>query len=144
MTNRLEHRATSRFHWTVWFSRSVLAMFAGLTGLQVQAEVIISDIRMFEVDQQTEYTKDGKPITAKFFQQVGTGKSAAFKVGPDVDPAMTSGTLRSIDLLTELQGPVTSLHPAHDLSPTCFCDRWHPHQRRSGTELTELDGGRRH
>lgn len=88
------------------------ALAFSLLGLMsVHAQVVINDIRVFQTDQSTVFLKNNQPTTQLVFEQVGTGKPAAFTVLGPVEESFTAGTLSSINLLTEVLGPVTSVDP---------------------------------
>lgn len=88
------------------------ALACSIFGLMsAHAQVVINDIRVFDTDQNTLYLKNNQPTTQLVFEQVGTGKAALFTVMGPVEESFTAGTLASINLLTEVIGPVTSVDP---------------------------------
>lgn len=75
------------------------------------AQVVINDVRVFQISENTQFFKNNSPTTQLVFEQVGTGKAAQFTVFGPVEEGFTAGTLASINLLTEVIGPVTSVDP---------------------------------
>lgn len=67
--------------------------------------------RRFFLSEETVITQRGEPVDAEVLIQVGTGRRARFLVADDVDDAITSGTLTSIEFGAQMEGPVTSVAP---------------------------------
>lgn len=72
--------------------------------------IIINDIRNFSTNQATVYKEDGE-IISQTRGQGGTGFKTRYRIGSDVTPDITGGTITEIDLINTHKGPVTSLDP---------------------------------
>ncbi len=70
----------------------------------------INNIRNFDIDQNTVIKEDGVEIP-EIRGQGGTGFKIRYRVGGDVNPDVTNGTLEEIDLINTHKGPITSLDP---------------------------------
>lgn len=72
--------------------------------------ITINDIRNFQIDQNTIVREDGVVVPA-VRGQGGTGFKVRYRIGNDVNPSITNGTLDQVDLINTHKGPVTSLDP---------------------------------
>ncbi|WP_223786692.1 DUF5666 domain-containing protein [Marinicella meishanensis] len=72
--------------------------------------ITINDIRNFQIDQNTIIREDGVVVSAARGQG-GTGFKVRYRIGDDVNPSITNGTIDEIDLINTHKGPVTSLDP---------------------------------
>ncbi|TDR23579.1 DUF5666 domain-containing protein [Marinicella litoralis] len=70
----------------------------------------INHIRNFSTDQNTLIKEDGV-INPVIEGQGGTGFKVRYRVGNDVTPDVTGGTLTEIDFINTHKGPITSLDP---------------------------------
>jgi hypothetical protein len=83
----------------------------------VTSEIIGSGIfdvnrtRTFSMDDSTLIYLDGNLINDTTFEIIGSGYKTAFTVLEDVNGSIDSGTVNALELITNLQGPVTSVSP---------------------------------
>ena len=95
----------------------IVTLDAKQTGLPETKEIIGSGIisvnstRNFSTDSNTLYYLDEQAIDFITFEIIGSGFKSAFTVLDDVSSSLESGTVNAIELITNLQGPVTSVSP---------------------------------
>lgn len=73
--------------------------------------ISVNSTRSFSTDSNTLYYLDDQPIDYITFEIIGSGFKSAFTVLDDVGSNVETGTLNAVELITNLQGPVTSVSP---------------------------------
>ncbi len=100
----------------------ILLLLALLVSIDMPAQVItVNGIRAFEIDSNTTIKIDGVLQTTVPIDIIGSGGyKIRFKVGNDVNPTISQGTLTEINLISDIKGPVTNTHPLQILDQTVF------------------------
>ena len=111
----------SKINRTAPFVFIILSLFSCLSSAKEQApevkEIIGSGI--FSVNETRDFTitndsiiyLDGVEIDYGLFEIIGSGFKSAFTLKDDVTNNVDSGSINAIELVTNIQGPVTSLTP---------------------------------
>jgi len=71
----------------------------------------VNNTRTFSMDSNTLIYLDGSLIDNTIFEIIGSGFKTAFTVLDDVNGNVNSGTVNALELITNIQGPVTSVTP---------------------------------
>lgn len=71
----------------------------------------VNSTRAFTVDSDTLLYKDKSQIDYETFEIIGSGYKTSFTVIDDVNTEVDSGTVNSLELITDLSGPITSVSP---------------------------------
>jgi len=71
----------------------------------------VNSTRSFSTDSQTLYYLDDQSIDYTTFEIIGSGFKSALTLLEDVNTNVESGTINAIELIINLQGPVTSVSP---------------------------------
>jgi len=71
----------------------------------------VNHSRTFSMDSNTLIYLDGSLIDRTTFEIIGSGFKTAFTVLDDVNANVNSGTVNALELITNIQGPVTSVSP---------------------------------
>ena len=93
-----------------------------LLALAVNAQnITVNKIRNFTVNESTIIRKDGVIINPVLNEIIGIGGyKMRFRVGENVNPTISLGTLLELDLITDIAGPITSLAPLSILEQKVF------------------------
>ena len=92
------------------FSPSGLLLM-GLTTTALYAQQIeLNDSRRYNFDENTQITRNGKPIGGDIMIQIGTGYQTKIQIGTGTQ-GLEQGTVAVIDFDDRLVGPVTSVDP---------------------------------
>jgi len=71
----------------------------------------VNKTRSFMMDENSTIYLDKDIIDNEMFEIIGSGFKSTFTVNTDVDTNVESGTINSLELTTNLKGPITSLNP---------------------------------
>ncbi|MGD8557808.1 MAG: DUF5666 domain-containing protein, partial [Chromatiales bacterium] len=83
----------------------------GVGTITAFGSVVINDTRKFEFDDNTQFFRDGEPVTEDSFMQNGVGMVSRVEIGDDVSDDFTSGTAVTVTADNALKGPVTGTAP---------------------------------
>ncbi len=95
----------------------IFKTFAGLLIVilsnNIYSQVLtVNGVREFTVDTNTIIRKDGIVVSQQKRDIIGTGGfKIRFRVANDVNTNISKGTFTEIDLISDIKGPVTALHP---------------------------------
>lgn len=103
-------------------NKSIYTILLILFALVVNAQNIsVNSIRNFTIDNNTVIRNDGVVINPTPLEIIGIGGfKMRFRVGENVNPTISQGTLVEIDLITDISGPITSLSPLEILEQRVF------------------------
>ncbi|MBL4661569.1 MAG: hypothetical protein JKY19_14515 [Alcanivoracaceae bacterium] len=71
----------------------------------------VNKTRTYTINDETMITLDDTVIDQSLFEIIGSGFKSAFTLLDDVNSTIDTGTINAIELITNLQGPVTSISP---------------------------------
>ena len=93
-----------------------------LLSLSTYSQVIkVNGIRQFEINNSTIIKLDGIQQTTIPIDIIGSGGfKIRFKVGNNVNPTISQGTLTEINLISDIKGPITSTNPLKILDQAVF------------------------
>ena len=98
----------------------ILIMLCGSANSQI---VTVNDIRDFNIDENTIIKIDSAVIDpADFpFEIIGTGGyKIRFRIANDVNATMSQGTFSELNLISDINGPITNINPLKILDQKVF------------------------